>query len=83
VFSQNLSQSNIKVILGLLLPPSILLLDFKTPLYTSNTERNNHTTFIGSLESERPLLGSDCFGDDNLKEMVEDASFEKVKGEWH
>uniref|UniRef100_A0A914LE80 TRPM SLOG domain-containing protein n=1 Tax=Meloidogyne incognita TaxID=6306 RepID=A0A914LE80_MELIC len=71
------NQSNIKVILGLLLPPSILLLDFKTPLYTSNTERNNHTTFIGPLEPERPLLGNDCFGDDNLKEMTEDASLEK------
>uniref|UniRef100_A0A1I8BFI2 LSDAT_euk domain-containing protein n=1 Tax=Meloidogyne hapla TaxID=6305 RepID=A0A1I8BFI2_MELHA len=71
------SQSNIKVILGLLFPPTILLLDFKIPLYTSNTERNNHSTAIGALESERPLLGDDCFNDDNLREMVDDASFKK------
>ena len=73
-----------KVILGLLLPPSILLLDFKTPLYTatSNTERNIQSAAVGAIESEKPLLGDDCFGNDNLREMVDERSFEKVKGEF-
>ena len=54
------SQSNIKVILAVLFPPTILLLDFKKPTYPTKTRKELHST-NDSEESEDIKLNGSVF----------------------